>query len=58
MRITGMETEMPPHSSATRRHSASVRAEVYERYSTELKKRFKWLRPSLFITDAGTDLLQ
>ena len=31
-------------------------AEVYERYSTELRKRFKWLRPSLFIKTLETDL--
>jgi superfamily II DNA or RNA helicase len=31
-------------------------AEVYQRYSTELKKRFKWLRPSLFIKTLESDL--
>ena len=31
--------------------------EVYERYSTELKKRFKWLSPSLFVDAVRQDLL-
>ena len=31
-------------------------AEAYERYSTELRKRFKWLRPSLFIKTLESDL--
>ncbi|MGC2742253.1 MAG: helicase-related protein [Candidatus Angelobacter sp.] len=30
--------------------------EIYERYSTELKKRFKWLRPVLFIKTLEADL--
>lgn len=30
--------------------------EVYQRYSTELKKRFKWLRPSLFVEALESDL--
>jgi superfamily II DNA or RNA helicase len=30
--------------------------EAYERYSTELKKRFKWLRPSLFVKTLESDL--
>ena len=31
--------------------------EVYERYSTELKKRFKWLGPALFVDAVRQDLL-
>jgi superfamily II DNA or RNA helicase len=31
--------------------------EVYERYSTELKKRFKWLSPTLFVDAMRQDLL-
>ncbi len=31
-------------------------AEIYERYSTELRKRFKWLRPSLFVKALESDL--
>jgi superfamily II DNA or RNA helicase len=31
-------------------------AQVYERYQTELHRRFKWLRPSLFIETLETDL--
>jgi superfamily II DNA or RNA helicase len=31
--------------------------EVYERYSTELKKRFKWLSPALFVSALKQDLL-
>jgi len=31
-------------------------AEIYERYSTELRKRFKWLRPSLFVKTLESDL--
>jgi hypothetical protein len=30
---------------------------VYERYATELKKRFKWLSPTLFIAGVRQDLL-
>src|SRR5208337_1457458 len=30
-------------------------AEIYERYETELRKRFKWLRSSLFIKALETD---
>jgi superfamily II DNA or RNA helicase len=30
---------------------------VYERYASEFKPRFKWLRPALFIDDLGRDLL-
>ena len=36
-----------------------VRAkEVYERYSAELKKRFKWLAPTLFVDAVRQDLLK
>jgi superfamily II DNA or RNA helicase len=31
--------------------------EIYERYSTELKKRFKWLSPTLFVDAVRQDLL-
>jgi hypothetical protein len=31
-------------------------AEVYDRYRAELLKRFKWMRPSLFIASLETDL--
>ncbi len=31
-------------------------ADVYKRYETELKRRFKWLRPSLFTKSLETDL--
>jgi superfamily II DNA or RNA helicase len=31
-------------------------SEIYERYTTELKKRFKWLRPALFIPTLESDL--
>ena len=30
---------------------------VYERYRTELVKRFKWMRPSLFVKTLETDLM-
>lgn len=30
--------------------------EAYQRYSTELKKRFKWLRPALFVKTLESDL--
>ena len=29
---------------------------VYERYQTELSRRFKWMRPSLFVKTLETDL--
>lgn len=29
---------------------------IYDRYQTELSRRFKWMRPSLFIKTLGTDL--
>jgi superfamily II DNA or RNA helicase len=32
-------------------------AEVYNRYTSEFKRRFKWLRPSLFVDALRTDLL-
>ncbi len=32
-------------------------AQVYTRYATELKKRFKWLRPALFAKALETDLI-
>jgi superfamily II DNA or RNA helicase len=32
-------------------------AEVYKRYTSEFKRRFKWLRPSLFVDVLRTDLL-
>lgn len=32
--------------------------QVYEQYATELKKRFKWLRPSVFVKSLETDLLK
>src|SRR6185437_7975435 len=41
------------------RDEASFRkraAEVYKRYVSEFKRRFKWLRPSLFIEGLRTDL--
>lgn len=31
--------------------------EVYKRYTSEFKRRFKWLRPSLFVDVLRTDLL-
>lgn len=31
-------------------------AEIYELYSTQYKKRFKWLRPGLFVTQLTMDL--
>lgn len=31
-------------------------AEVYSRYSTQFKKRFRWLRPDLFVPSLGNDL--
>ncbi len=31
--------------------------EVYEQYETELKRRFRWLRPSLFVKSLAKDLL-
>jgi superfamily II DNA or RNA helicase len=34
----------------------SKAAEVYQRYSTELKRRFRWLRPSLFDDALKSDL--
>ena len=49
----------------TRRHSCAMRSdfrkrakEVYERYSTELKKRFKWLSPTLFVDALRQDLAE
>ncbi|MGD0695603.1 MAG: helicase-related protein [Terriglobia bacterium] len=44
---------------ASLRDEASFRkraTEVYQRYQTELYRRFKWLRPSLFIKTLETDL--
>jgi len=41
------------------RDEASFRkraAEVYKRYVSEFKRRFKWLRPSLFVETLRTDL--
>ena len=32
-------------------------SEVYQRYSAELRTRFKWLRPALFVATARKDLL-
>jgi hypothetical protein len=32
-------------------------AEVYELYATKYKRRFKWLRPSLFVDDLAKDVL-
>lgn len=32
-------------------------ADVYKRYTSEFKRRFKWLRPSLFVDVLRTDLL-
>jgi superfamily II DNA or RNA helicase len=31
-------------------------AEVYKQYSTQFKRRFKWLRPDLFVSSLGKDL--
>jgi superfamily II DNA or RNA helicase len=31
-------------------------AEIYETYATQFKRRFKWLRPDLFVKSLGTDL--
>src|SRR5262249_40066145 len=31
-------------------------AEVYQQYTTQLKRRFKWLRPDLFVPSLGKDL--
>jgi hypothetical protein len=31
-------------------------AEVYREYATQLKRRFKWLRPDLFVKDLARDL--
>jgi superfamily II DNA or RNA helicase len=31
-------------------------AEVYQRYATQFKSRFKWLRPDLFVKSLGKDL--
>lgn len=33
-------------------------AEIYKRYETELKRRFKWLRPALFTKTLDSDLLK
>ena len=33
-------------------------AQIYKRYSTELKTRFKWLRPTLFVDVLREDLLR
>jgi hypothetical protein len=32
-------------------------AEIYETYATEMRRRFKWLRPNLFVPELGKDLL-
>ena len=40
----------------TRRHSARGPQRFTKRYETELKRRFKWLRPSLFTKTLETDL--
>jgi hypothetical protein len=48
------------NSAAFLRDEADFRKrakEVYGRYSSELKKRFKWLRPSLFVDAVRQDLL-
>jgi len=47
------------YALALLRDEASFRkraAQVYERYRTELYRRFKWMRPSLFIETLETDL--
>src|SRR6202158_2573208 len=46
-------------ASSLRDESAFRRraAEVYKRYETELKRRFKWLRPSLFTKTLEADLM-
>lgn len=60
------ETEDDDENGATNGDAAFVRdegsfrkraAEVYKRYNTEFKRRFKWLRPSLFIPELRTNLL-
>jgi superfamily II DNA or RNA helicase len=47
-------------SAAFVRDESSFRkraADVYKRYTSEFKRRFKWLRPSLFVEVLRTDLL-
>ena len=34
----------------------SKAAEIYELYATQYKKRFKWLRPDLFVAQLKKDL--
>ncbi len=31
-------------------------AEIYARYQTQYKKRFRWLRPALFVKELAADL--
>lgn len=53
-------TEAPDETAAFLRDENDFRKrakEVYERYSTELKKRFKWLSPTLFVDAMRQDLL-
>lgn len=54
------EDEDPKESEELGLHDeASFRAraqETYNQYSTALKKRFKWLRPGLFVTSLAKDL--
>ena len=41
---------------ATRRPSRRRAAEIYELYASQFKKRFKWLRPDLFVAQLKKDL--
>ncbi|HXN23400.1 MAG TPA: helicase-related protein [Candidatus Dormibacteraeota bacterium] len=53
------EGEVNANAAAFLRDESTFRrraGEIYERYSTELKKRFKWLRPSLFVNTLESDL--
>jgi hypothetical protein len=45
----------PLHSEAEYRRRA---AEIYQEYATQYKRRFKWLRPTLFTIDLQRNLLQ
>jgi hypothetical protein len=64
--LTDVEEDQENDENATENAGAFLRdekafrqraKEVYERYSTELKKRFKWLSPALFVDAVRQDLL-
>lgn len=52
------ETVSPEATDASERSFKKQAAEVYQQYSTQYRKRFKWIRPTLFNASLKKDLLR